>query len=236
MKTLKNKVIIVTGAGGAIAGCVESAFRKQGAQLVLVDKDGLRIQGRAANYDTSPIEADFSTLAGAQAVVAQVESEMGCVDGLVHLVGEVVTGSLLEATEADYELAFSTNVKTLFNAVQAALPALLKRDEAFVGGIASAGAWQGEAAGAGLFAAAKGAVATLLRSLDQDLAHTPVEVAIVFPMGPVDTHTNRTRFHEQNKVPYIEPFAIGHAFVTAALSGMGGRLLELPVYPPHKVH
>lgn len=232
MKTLANKVIIVTGAGGAIAGSVGSTFRKEGAQLVLVDRDGVRIQGRASGYDTRPIEADFSTLKSAQAVVAQVEAELGRVDGLVHLVGEVVTGSLLEADEADYELAFSSNVKTLFNATKAVLPALLKREEGFIGGIASREAWGGGAAGAGLFAAAKGAVATFLRSLDADLAHTQVGVAIIFPMGPVDTLTNRGRFRRADSAHLIHPHAIAQAFVAAATSGVGGTLLEIPVYPP----
>ena len=232
MKTLRNKVIIITGAGGAIAGSVESAFRKEGAQLVLVDRDGVRVQGRAAGYDIPPIEADFSTLSGAEAAVAQVEAELGRVDGLVHLVGEVVTGSLLEASEADFDLAFSTNVKTLFNATRAVLPALLKGEEGFVGGIASQEAWGGGAAGAGLFAAAKGAVATFLRSLDADLAHTQIGVGVVFPMGPVDTLTNRSRFPDLEPAQLIHPAALGRAFVAAAQSGVDGRLLEVLVHPP----
>lgn len=232
MKTLKDKVVIVTGAGGAVAGSVESAFRKQGAQIVLVDRDGVRIQGRAAGYDVPPIEADFSTFEGAQAVVAQVEAELGRVDGLVHLVGEVVTGSLLDADEKDFDAAFETNVKTLFHATRAVLPALMKREEGFIGGIASQEAWGGGAAGAGLFAAAKSAVATFLRSLDADLADTHVGVAIVFPMGPVDTATNRRRLRGDASLRLINPYAVGQAFVSAALSGTGGSLLEILVHPP----
>jgi len=117
----------------------------------------------------------------------------------------------------------------------ASLPALLKREEGFIGSIASQEAWGGGAAGAGLFAAAKGAVATFLRSLDADLAHTQVGVAIIFPMGPVDTLTNRTRFHDTDPAHLIHPFAIAQAFVAAATSGVGGRLLEIPVHPPRAV-
>lgn len=232
MKTLRNKVVLVTGAGGAIAGSVESAFRKQGARLVLVDRERLRIEGRAANYDISPIEADFGTLERAQAVVAHVEAEMGRIDGLIHLVGEVVTGSLTEAKASDFERAFASNVGTLFNAVTAVLPALRKQDEAFIMGIACQGAWEGAAAGAGLFAAAKSAVATYLRSLDADLRDSPVQVSVVFPLGPVDTLTNRSRFRVAEPETLIDPYAIAQAFVAAATLGNGGRFIELPVSRP----
>jgi NADP-dependent 3-hydroxy acid dehydrogenase YdfG len=37
MKTLNDKIIVITGVGGRLAGAVEDAFREAGAQLVLVD-------------------------------------------------------------------------------------------------------------------------------------------------------------------------------------------------------
>ena len=146
MKTLNDKVIVITGAGGSIAGAVEEAFRHEGARLVLVDKDKVRIQGRSSSYGALALEADFTTLKNAQDVVKKVKEEMGHVDGLVHLVGEVVTGRVDAASEADYNHAFDTNMRTLFNAVKAVLPELLSREEGFIGGIASQeglGRWGG---------------------------------------------------------------------------------------------
>jgi hypothetical protein len=51
-------------------------------------------------------------------------------------------------------------------------------------------------------------------------------------MGAVDTEANRRELGREQASRLIEPAVIGAAFVTAARSGRGGRLLEMPVHPP----
>lgn len=232
MTSLHDKIIVLTGAGGSIAGAVEEALAGRGARPALVDRDVVRIQGRAASYGVEPIASDLSSLAEARRVVAEVKRRAGRVDGLVHLVGDVVDGPLADLTPEDYDRAFDTNVRTLFHAIKAVLPELRQREEGFIGGIAAHEAWGGGAAGRGLFAASKSAVASLLRSLDRELEGTGISVGIVFPMGPVDTLGNRRRPAEGG--PSIAPAAIAGAFVAAALADGGGRLVEVPVYPPRQ--
>jgi NADP-dependent 3-hydroxy acid dehydrogenase YdfG len=232
MQTLKDKVVIITGAGGAIAGAVAEGFAKAGARLLLVDRDEVRIAGRASSYNAPFIESELASFDDAQKMVTKAKDTYGKVDGLVHLVGAVDTAGVLEAPLEMFELVFNSNMRTLFYSVKAVLPELLKREEAFIGGIASSEAWGGGAAGASLFAAAKSAVATFLRSLDKELVNTQVGVSIVYPMGPADTVTNRNTLGR--KSPFIQPDGIAEAFVRAALSGHGGRLLEIPIYPPRQ--
>jgi NADP-dependent 3-hydroxy acid dehydrogenase YdfG len=232
MKTLKDKVIVVTGAGGAMAGAVIEGFYKAGARLLLVDRDALRIEGRASSYGITPCQEDLMSFESAQRVVAEAKSRFSKVDGLVHMVGDVVTGSVLETSFEDYSRVFQTNVRTLFDMTKAILPELVKRDEAFIAGIASREAWRGSAAGSSIFAAAKSAVATFLRSLDGELQNTGVGVSIIYPMGPVDTLHNRKTLGRDKEQTLIHPESIAQALLDAALSGQGGRLLELPVYPP----
>lgn len=231
MKTLKDKVIVITGAGGSIAGAVEAYFRDQGARVALVDKAIVRIQGRASSTGAMAFESDFSSLEKSQAVLANIKKETGRIDGLIHLVGDIIPGKVTELSEADYQQAFDTNVKTLFHAVKAVLPELLHNDEGFIAGIASQEISGGGLEGSSLFAAAKSAVAAFLRSLDAELKNTKITVSIVFPMGLVDTLANRKQGINKNNL-LIKPQAIAQAFVSAALSGEGGSLLEIPVYPP----
>ena len=230
MKTLKDKVIVVTGAGGAMAGAVIEGFYKAGARLLLVDRDTLRSEGRANSYGITPCQEDLMSFESAQRVVAEAKQQFSKVDGLVHLVGDVVTGSVLDTSFEDYSRVFQTNVRTLFDMTKAILPELVKRDEAFIAGIASREAWRGSAAGSGIFAAAKSAVATFLRSLDGELQTTGVGVSIIYPMGYLDTSHNRKTLGK--KEPFIQSESIAQAILDAALSGQGGRLLEVPVYPP----
>ena len=232
MRTLSGKIIVITGAGGTIAGAVEEAIVAQGARPILVDKDLVRIEGRARSYATQPIEADMMSLADAERMIAEATEQMGRIDGLIHLVGDVVLGDLESCGADAYRRAFDTNVGTLAYALHAALPRLRTVDEAFVGGIASREAFLGGASGCALFAAAKSAVATLLRSVDQEVAGSGIGVGIVTPMGVVDTPSNRRMFADVDPATMIHPAAIGEAFVRAASAGPGGRLLELPIHPP----
>lgn len=225
MKTLCDKIIVITGAGGAIAGAVEDAFRKAGAQLVLVDQDIIRIQSRASSYDSTPITADLTTFAGAKDMLEKVKEQTGRIDGLIHLVGDVVYGDMLSLDDTAYTKTFDSNVRSLFNVTRAVLPELLKRDEGFLAALASQEARAGGAAGASLFAAAKSAVASFLRSLDLELKGSHINVSVVYPLGMVDTKT----VHATNSVA---PKAIAQALVNAALADEGGRQLEVFINPP----
>ncbi len=232
MKTLNDKAIVITGAGGAVAGAVEEVFAQAGARPILVDRDVIRIRARADSYATRAIEEDLLTAASAERAAASAVERMGRIDGLVHLVGEVVPGRLEEVDAEAFDLAFDSNVRTLFHTLRAFLPFLKRRDEAFVSAIGARQALQGGVGGATLFSAAKGAGATMLRALDAELADTSVVVSIVTPLGTVDTRTSREHLPDPGPNGWITPDAIARAFLAAALAGEGGRLLEVPVYPP----
>lgn len=231
MKTLQDKVILITGAGGDIAGAVQDSFANAGARLVLVDRDPVRIKGRASSYHTVAIESDMGSVEEAQRVVTLVKQQTERIDGLIHMVGDVTLGTIHDLTVDDFDRAFESNVRTLFVTLKALVPDLVRRPSSFIAAMASQEAWGGGAAGAGVFAASKSAVAALLRSLDRELDATTVEICIAFPMGRVDTESNRRKPVDDGR-GVIEPRAIGDALVGAALMHGGGRLRELPIYPP----
>ncbi len=233
MKTLIDKVVVITGAGGSIAGPVADAFKQEGARVVLVDQDPVRIQGRANSLGTPAIQGNMLSMEDAERVMHEVKDQMLRLDGLVHLVGNSVTGSVHELSDTDYDEVFNSNVKTLFYAVKAALPYISQNDEGFIAGIASQAAWDGGAAGSSLFSAAKSAAATFLRSLNAELQDSKITVSVVFPMGAVDTLSNRQGLLATGQqISLIHPRVIAQALVMAARSGEGGSVLELPIYPP----
>jgi NADP-dependent 3-hydroxy acid dehydrogenase YdfG len=234
MRSLQNEVFIITGAGGAIAGSVAEAFAKAGADLVLVDRDKVRLQGLASSLGMLAIEADVGTIAGAEAMVRETQAQLGKVDGLVHLVGELMVEETRMDTAEAYDRIFDSNVRSLVYAVRAVLPGFLARGEGFIGGIASREAWDGGAAGSSLFAAAKSAVGAYLTSLDAELQGTQIDVSIVYPMGPVDTPSNSRLFKGYRRGRFIDPRRVAEAFLWAASRDEGGRLLEIPIYPPRQ--
>ncbi len=231
MKTLKDKAIVITGSGGVIAGEVTEALAEAGARPILVDRDRVRIEGLAASFGSIAIQEDLMSADSARRAADAAVERMGRVDGLVHLIGAIVPGRLDEVEEDAFDAAFDSNVRTLFHAVRAFLPHLRRQEEGWIASIGAAQAFYGVSPGASLFAAAKGAAATMLRSLDAELEGTGVGVSIITPLAPVDTGAARRALRAETGA-WISPAAVARAFRAAARSGHGGRLLEVPVHPP----
>jgi NADP-dependent 3-hydroxy acid dehydrogenase YdfG len=232
MRELADQVLIVTGAGGAIAAPIVDALADAGARLALVDTEAARVEERARRVGGLALGADLTTVAGAEGMVREVTAQAGRVDGLVHTVGGFAMGRLAEVDPAVYDRMFDLNVRSLFYAVRSLLPQLLERGSGFICGISSEPGFTGAAPGSALYGAAKSAVATLLRSLDRELAHSAVRVTIVYPMGAVDTPANRREMPDADPTRWIDPAEIGQAIRFAAGRSPRGRLLELPIYPP----
>lgn len=234
---LRDRVVVITGAGGSIAGAVAEAFREAGARPALVDRDAMRIQGRASAYKTLPVACDFASGDDAEKAIQAIVEHHGRVDGLIHLVGERVGGPVTAVDEHTFDRIFDSNVRTLHVAVRAVLPHLVRKGAGFIGGMASKGAWVGGIAGgadgAAVFAAAKSAVGAYLHALSDELRGSGVQVSICYPMGVVNTDANRRALGRTHVHPVIEPRAIAQALVCAAASGDGGHMLEVPVHPTH---
>lgn len=233
MELRTEGVFVITGGGGEIAGAVASEFAAAGARLVLVDLARERVEARAASLGGVGFVADLTDPAGAEAMVRGAIERYGRIDGLIHTAGGFAAGPAQEAAPADYDRMFDVNVRTLFHAVRAVLPGMLARGDGFVAGISSSAVWTGGAQGMALYAAAKGAVALYLRSLEKELRRTGVRVAIVYPMTAVDTAVNRRSMPEADPARWVDPTEIGQALLFAATRGRRGRVFELPMTSVH---
>jgi NADP-dependent 3-hydroxy acid dehydrogenase YdfG len=229
---LADRVLIVTGAGGAIAGPIVERFAAAGARLVLADMKREHVEERARQVGGLPLAVDLGRADGAVEMVRAAIDRFGRLDGLIHTVGGFAMGPLAAADAAAYDRMFDLNVRTLFHAVRAVLPSLVERGDGFVAGFSAGPGLRGEGAGMALYAAAKSAVATLLRSLDGELAGTAIRVAVVYPMGSVDTPANRKASPDADPAGWIDPAEIADTLLHAATRGPRGRLVELAIHPP----
>ena len=220
---------VITGGGGAVAGAVAEVFAEAGASLALVDLSEGEVHDRAASLGGMALAADLRSLAAAESMVAAVRGRYGRIDGLIHTAGGFAMTKAHESDEALYERMFDVNVRTLCCAVRAVLPAMLAQDDGFVAGVSSSAVWSGGTAGMTLYAAAKGAVALYLRSLEKELRGTGVRVGIVYPMSPVDTPANVGHMPDADAAEWVDPAEIGRALLFAATRPRRGRLFELPI-------
>jgi NADP-dependent 3-hydroxy acid dehydrogenase YdfG len=214
MEKLDARVYVVTGGKGAIGRAVVAAFAAAGARAVVADLP----------------EVNLLDAAGAEALVRDVLTREGRLDGIIHTVGGFAQGKLHEAPLADYDRMFDLNVRSLFHVARAILPHFLETRRGFLAAFSSEPGWTGASPGSALYGAAKSAVTTLLRSLDGELGGTDVRVAVVYPMGAVDTPANRRDMPGFER--FIDPREIAETLVHAAQRSRAGRLLELAIHPP----
>jgi NADP-dependent 3-hydroxy acid dehydrogenase YdfG len=214
MENLTGHVYVVTGGRGAIGRAIVAALEAAGARAVVADLP----------------EVNVLDAQGAAALVQNVLEREGRLDGLVHTVGGFAMGKLADAPLADYERMFDLNVRSLFYVTRAVLPHFIQQQRGFLAAFSSEPGWSGASPGSALYGAAKAAVATLLHSLDGELAGTDVRVAVVYPMGAVDTPANRRDMPGFER--FIDAREIAETVVFAAQRSRAGRVLDLAVHPP----
>ncbi|MCL4505637.1 MAG: SDR family oxidoreductase [Chloroflexi bacterium] len=183
-------VAIVTGAGSGIGLGIAECFAEAGAEVVLAELNQAR--GRAAAGDLQRrfgkgdfIQTDVSKGSDCKAIVDYALKTYGRVDTLVNNAGVNFVKPTLEMDEADWDRVINVDLKGTFMCSRYALEAMASRRSGNIINIASVHtvATLPEAAP---YAAAKGGVAALTRSLAIEFAQYGIRVNAVSP-GLTDT-------------------------------------------------
>ncbi|MGQ9735367.1 MAG: SDR family oxidoreductase [Thermaceae bacterium] len=220
------KTVLVTGAGGWVAGAVLHRLHEVGYRLLLSDPKPERMEERALRYGGLTFVADLTRYEEAK-TLSDWAAEQG-VEAVIHTVGGFAGGSFLEGDPGLYDRMMDLNLRTTFNLLHAALPHLERR-RGFFAAFAAGPAWTGEGPKRALYTAAKTALAALLRSVAKEVEG--VRFLVLYPMGTVDTPGNREAMPGADTRLWIRLEALAEALLFA-LGLEGGSLLELPVYPP----
>jgi NAD(P)-dependent dehydrogenase (short-subunit alcohol dehydrogenase family) len=186
-----GRVAFVTGASQGIGrGCAE-VLAEAGASVAIC---GLAGDGhveetvaaiRSAGGEALGVPADVTDAASIRAAVSATVERFGRLDTLVTSAGIQRYGTVADTPEATWDEVFAVNVKGVFLAAQAALPHLRASGHGSIVVISSV---QGHVnqPNVAAYAASKGALDALVRSMAIDEARRGVRVNAVCP-GSVDT-------------------------------------------------
>lgn len=183
---LKNKVVVVTGAGSGMGRAYAKVYAEAGARLALNDYDAaslaetVALHGRA---DTVSAAFDVGDRAALFAFAEQVLQAFGQVDIVINNAG-VMGGfkPIWELTPTDFERTLRINLNGVIHGTQAFLPAMLKAQSGQIVNVSSIFGLVG-APNHGDYSASKFAVRGFTEALMTELQETGVTAHLVHPGG-----------------------------------------------------
>ena len=194
MARLEGKVAIVTGAGSQNEGigngrAAAILFAREGARVLLVDRklapaEETLAMIRGEGGEADAFEADVTSAADCEAMVASAVERWGKLDILDNNVGIGSRGTILDTSEEAWERVMRTNVTGMMLASRAAIPAMVANGGGAIVNISSIAAMRPR--GLVAYATSKGAVIALTKGLAADHGRQGIRVNCVAP-GPVYT-------------------------------------------------
>lgn len=182
-----GKIAVVTGSTSGIGKATAKLLAKEGAYVICVGRNAERGKQVEADIKNSGgkalfVQADVTTQAGVDNVVAEALKVGGRIDVLVNNAGVLVTVPLEGMDMSrDFDRVFQTNVKAYFMLTKAVLPHMPEGKGSIVN-TASAGGLAG-VPGLTSYGASKGAVVQFTRCLCAELAPRGIRVNCVLPGG-----------------------------------------------------
>jgi NAD(P)-dependent dehydrogenase (short-subunit alcohol dehydrogenase family) len=182
---LNGKVAFITGGSSGIGLATAKVFMREGARAAITGRNRKRLDAAVAGLGNGVIgfEADVDNDAAMAEGLEATAKAFGGIDIIFANAGSYRDATLGGTTRAAFEAALATNVTGVFMTVQSALTHL--RDGASIIINGSTYATMGPP-GASSYAASKGAVAAMARSMASELSPRRIRVNVIVPCA-IDT-------------------------------------------------
>ncbi|WP_439495446.1 SDR family NAD(P)-dependent oxidoreductase [Bosea sp. (in: a-proteobacteria)] len=186
----KDRVAAVTGAAGALGRASAAALAKEGAKLLLFDRDAAGLAVTAGLCPGSiTVAGNAASASDVERAAAKALAELGPVELLVAAAGLVGPSKLaIDVTEEEWDLVFDVNVKGSWLAAKYFIPQMRSLGRGSVVLFSSTAGLQGSAV-LSAYSASKGAVTLLTKSLALNHATENIRVNCVCP-GTIDSPMN----------------------------------------------
>jgi 2-keto-3-deoxy-L-fuconate dehydrogenase len=219
---LAGKTAFLTAAAQGIGRAVVLAFVREGARVVATDVDeaGLATLAQECGCTVRPLDVTDGD------AIAAVAREVGPVQVLFNAAGIVHAGNVLESTEADWDLAFNLNARSMARTIRAFLPGMLAQGGGSIVNIASvAGSVKG-VPNRFVYGASKAAVIGLTKAVAADFVTRGVRCNAICP-GTVDSPSLARRIQAQATISKQSEDAVRAQFVARQPMGRLGTAEEI---------
>lgn len=182
---LQGKVAFITGAGSGIGRATAKLYAQEGARVAVADLNqegaaAVVAEIREAGGEAHPIAVDVTNAVQVEGAVAQAIERFGQIDILFNNAGIGCVGRLHEIEENLWDTVMAVNIKGVYLVSKYAVPHMMDRKSGVVINMSSCIATTGLALRAG-YAASKGAVYSMTKSMQVDYAPYGIRVNALMP-------------------------------------------------------
>ena len=211
------RVVVVTGAFGALGSALAKAFAGTGARLALIDlsQPAAELQAQYGGAGHMLLGGvDLADVEGTPKVMAAIAMRFGGIDVLVNVAGGFRWQKIADGDIETWDSLYSMNLRSAVVACRSALPAMFERGGGRIINI-GAGAAAKAGLGMGAYAASKAGVQRLTEALAEEVKDKNITVNAILP-GIIDTHRNRLDMPKADFTRWVSPDSIAKVILFLA--------------------
>ena len=216
---LKDRVVLVTGAGRGIGRAIAVAFAREGAHVALqgrTKKNLVDAQKEIAklgvNVKTLVLPGDVAEEGVVARSVAAAEQQLGPIDVLVNNAGIFAAGPVEHLDALVFDRVLAVNLRGPFLMARAVIPGMKARKSGHIVNVASTAAKRAFSGGAA-YCASKAGLAALSDAMFYEVRQSGVRVTCVYP-STVNTDLTRKQGMVKDADRAIQPEDVAHAVVS----------------------
>jgi 3-hydroxy acid dehydrogenase/malonic semialdehyde reductase len=241
--SIKDNVVLITGASSGIGKAAAYAFAEQGARLILSARREERLVQLAKDLqhqyksDVLVLCLDVADKSRVATVLSELPESWAAVDILVNNAGLALDSvPMQQGVLEHWDTMIDTNVRGLLYVTHALVPGMIARERGHiinVGSIAGRDCYQT----GNIYCATKHAVRSITQSLRVDLLGTPLRVTEIAP-GAVETEFSEVRWQDKARAhAFYQDFIplsgedVADTMVYCATRPLHVDVAELVIYP-----
>jgi NAD(P)-dependent dehydrogenase (short-subunit alcohol dehydrogenase family) len=222
---MNGKIVVITGALGALGQVVAKEALARGARVAGIDHAPSQVTATPERIELGGV--DLTDAAQAEKAIDAAASHFGQLDALINIAGGFAFETVADGDVTTWQRMYALNVTTALNASRAAIPHLAASSAARIINIGAMGALQA-GAGMGAYAASKAGVHRLTEALAAEHKGR-ITVNAVLP-SIIDTAANRASMPSADFSKWVTPKELADVILflaSDAASAVTGALLPV---------
>ena len=222
---MDGKVVVITGASGALGKVVAEQALARGARVAGIDYAPAQLPATPTRLELGSV--DLTDAAAAKTAIDAVAAHFGKIDALINIAGGFAYETVADGDPKTWARMYALNVTTALNASRAAIGHLTASGTGRIINVGAMGALQA-GSGTGAYAASKAGVHRLTEALAAE-HKGKITVNAVLP-STIDTAANRASMPNADFAKWVTPKELADVILflaSDAASAVTGALLPV---------